>query len=1739
MTALLPWMLLGAALSVPAAHAQLLREPSRGEAVERHLPGDRTFTQWVHDASLVNTEAGDRFEQREVAAEGLTTVKLTGLVPPIRFEVGVAEIPDATVVELRTILDGLRGRRNVRLHLVGHADTQPLSPALAAVFGDNEGLSRERAGEVAELLQANLGLPPDGISYEWAGDLEPVASNETEAGRAQNRRVEVEVWYDEVEQATALDEVLIEEDFRRVKVCRVQEVCRLRYVDGNERRTRVQNVIPPLRFGDEAVEVTAGYIDQIRDAVANLGDRHNVLVKFIGYTDDAPLPERNERIYGNHVGLSRAQARRVALAVQQELELATSAVDSDGRGTARPLGSNATVQGRALNRRVEVEFWYDDPLQELPDEPQICPAPGTELVTRVYDPPWGAWPELSLVNGEAQVPAGFTAQLGRALADVADKTNPRLRFVGYTRNERLERRTTMVYGDDIGLSAARARRAMEAIAVDMQLQPQQVEFEGRGYVHSDDVVNAGFVQGETSHVVVQVVYDEIAELDDYDGVEVTPLTRELAPQDAFALNLMRITVDGEPLDDPGRSSADIQRCTDVALQQADIQFGFDNLEADRRLAVAADPATIAFYSTGDGWAAEAVRFTMYANYSHFIERAEVRVFAPEQSLEAEPLALVVFGPDGSGEWLPEPATFRTPARELKYVLRAYGAGGAFDETVPQPLWIAYREAEAVESLPAPPQAAGNAAAMLADIATAGAPYAEIIDAAVEPVPPGAAGEAAADAAADLPATHDRALRAAYGENGLGLRNIPLASGSVTVRGNAIPPGHTVYVAGRAVPLAADGSFVAQEILPSGVHTVEVAVLDEQGNGELYLRDIELEGKDWFYVGMADVTLSDNESSGPIELLQGENSAYDLDSSADARLAFYVNGKFNERWRLTASADTRDAPLDELFSNFLDKSPDSLFRRIDPDYHFPTFGDDGTVEEMAPTLGKFYVKVGRDESFGEWGNFHIGYMNNELAQVDRGLYGGRLHYESQDATSFGERRFGIDGFTAEPGTVASREEFRGTGGSLYFLQRQDVLTGSERVRVEYRDRASGLVSGVLNLTPGIDYEVDYLQGRLLLTEPLRATRDDDLLVRDGAIQGDEAYLVVRYEYTPGFNELDALSTGAQGHYWFGERVKLGLTANANDEGDVDSGLEAADVTVRISSDSWFKLQGAQTEGFISSVVRSDDGGFGFAGYDAASFAATDAGGYRADVSLGLNDFFDRRQGRVTLYTQSLDAGYSAPGLQTLTNADNYGGTFQLPVTDRLSLRAKSDKRSAELGLTASAHELNVAYELNDNWGVATGVRADERRDDSVVVPLTQQQGQRTDAVVQVGYDSRRRWSAYGFAQDTVSVDGNREENARIGTGGSYRISERLKIDAEVSNGDLGAGGKVGTDYLHNDRTTLYLNYALENERTDNGLLATRGSEGNTVAGVKTRLSDSTSVYLEERYQNSAYSTGLTHSTGISLAPTERLNLAASTDIGTLRDALTGAETDRRAAGFRMGFGFTALQLSTGVEYRLDETEQPDLTLNERETWLMRNNFKWQLSDASRLLGKLNHSESVSSLGAFYDGGYTEAVLGYAYRPVRHDRLNTLIKYTYFHNVPTTEQLTLRSIAAEFIQKSHVGSFDLTYDLNARWSIGGKYAHRRGELSMSREDPQFFDNTADLYVVRTDFRFKEDWEGLVEARLLRMPDLADERGGTLVVVSRYLNPHFKVGVGYNFTDFSDDLTDLSFDHRGVFLNLTGAM
>ncbi len=1537
-----------------------------------------------------------------------------------------------------------------------------LTPGAEAASGAEADVRETNAR--GEAVEAHL--PADRSLSQWIHD--PAIFEEDEGGRTELREV-------------AEQEVVISREANRIMVCRTETVCKFRYQDGHAYRTRVKNLIPSLHYETGVLRVSEQFLQQVRQAMIHLGGKQNVVIRFTGYTDNLPLTERDESIYGDHVGLSKAVARRAALSVQEALGLPNTAIQTEGRGAVQPLAGNETQQGRALNRRVEIEFWHDDPLQDLPEEPQLCPdAPGTETVTRVYDSPLGGIAPLLFENGTPVIPEGYTEHLRRLMDEIQEKTHVRLQFIGYTGNKRLERRTAAVYGDDIGLSMARARRSMAAVREKMGLGEGQAEFDGRGYVQSDDVVNTGFVGSDMSRVKVQVAYDEQIIRDDYEGVEITPLTREVSIANPFALNLLRITVDGKPIDDPGKSSSDVQRCTDVALEKSQIRFKHDSLKLEPRLNVTAWPLTIRYQDLPDtAFAENLVHFRLHTNYRSFIERAEVRVFESAQSVHDQPLTVIEMNGAGLAQWQPDFASFSAPVRKLKYLVRVYDKQGFFDETTPQPLWVADK---------------------------------------VEPT--------VADA------DSGEKLLAGFGESRIARRDIPLHGGTIQAHGTAIPAGHGVWMAGYAVPVDKDGSFVAEEILPEGLHTVEVAVLDKLGNGELFLRDLALKKSDWFTVGIADLTLSGNKTNGPAELLAPDKPRYSEDISAQGRLAFYTNGKFENGWSLTASADTREGPLGEIFSNFLDKSPGALFRRLDPDYHYPTLGDDSTVTEDAPTLGKFYVKAKKEKTYGLWGNFKVGYTDTYLAHVDRGLYGANLHYQPLATTSFGESRLMLDGFAADPGTVAGRDELQGTGGSLYFLRRQDILQGSERLRIEIRDKDSGIVLGVKNLTPVLDYDIDYLQGRILLAQPLSSTADNGLLVSSASLSGHPVFLVARYEFTPGFDDPDTLAFGGRTHYWLNDYIKIGATASQDKKADVANNLVGVDLTLRKSEASWIKLEKGRTEGPGLATTTSNDGGFNFGTPDAFAVDEVEASAYRMDASLGFKDFYANGRGRVTFYLQDLEAGYAAPGVATDRELTKYGGTAELPFTDRLSARLKMDTQNQQRGLETKTGELNLDYRLGEHWNLGSGVRYDNREDNSPVVPLTQEEGDRTDGVVKLLYDSRARWTTYGFVQKTMQSSGNRENNGRIGAGGSWRFTDRFKMAGELSEGDLGTGGKLGTEYLYSDRTTLYNNYTLENERSDNGLLARKG---NMASGFRTRYSDSASVYLEERYTHGDVPTGLMHSTGVKLVPFDRLNVGANLDLGTLKDPLTAAELERTALGVSVGYGFDRLKVASGLEYRVDNIEQLDTSFSKRTSWLWKNSFKYQLSEDWRLIGKFNYAMSESSLGDNFNGDYTEATLGYAYRPVYHDRLNALLKYTYFYNMPSLSQVAGTNTAPDYIQRSHIGALDLMYDLTSRWTVGGKYAYRFGQVAQKRDDPEFFDSRAHLYVLRADWHSLYHWDVLIEGRWLNLPDAQDSRSGVLVGVYRHLGNHLKAGVGYNFSDFSDDLTQLSYRHQGLFINL----
>ncbi|NJM82464.1 MAG: peptidoglycan -binding protein, partial [Tabrizicola sp.] len=98
----------------------------------------------------------------------------------------------ASVVE---ILDEIRGEIPQQIDWIirvdGHTDNVPLSGG--GQFADNWELSQARALSVVRFMQDELGFPPERMAATGFGEYRPVAPDDDEASRAQNRRIELKL----------------------------------------------------------------------------------------------------------------------------------------------------------------------------------------------------------------------------------------------------------------------------------------------------------------------------------------------------------------------------------------------------------------------------------------------------------------------------------------------------------------------------------------------------------------------------------------------------------------------------------------------------------------------------------------------------------------------------------------------------------------------------------------------------------------------------------------------------------------------------------------------------------------------------------------------------------------------------------------------------------------------------------------------------------------------------------------------------------------------------------------------------------------------------------------------------------------------------------------------------------------------------------------------------------------------------------------------------------------------------------------------------------------------------------------------------------------------------------------------------------------------------------------------------------------------------------------------------------
>jgi uncharacterized repeat protein (TIGR01451 family) len=1059
------------------------------------------------------------------------------------------------------------------------------------------------------------------------------------------------------------------------------------------------------------------------------------------------------------------------------------------------------------------------------------------------------------------------------------------------------------------------------------------------------------------------------------------------------------------------------------------------------------------YVDGRGLVAP-VPFAVYCNYPSFVTAWELALYDEADEARENPVAVL------RGDGFPtEPVVTwngddkRKAGDVLVYVLRVFDASGRRDETHPRSL----------------------------------------------------------DVFADRGLSPERNLPGeVHGQTNLARQTIPLRGGFVRVHGAGLGASR-VTVQGMEQP-AGGGAFASEWMVPFGPGRLGIDVTSPGGETYQGALEVDLARNSLFLVGMADLVAGKNTVSGNPELTAGDPH-FDGDVFTDGRLAFYLKGLAKGKYRVTAQLDSREEALEDFFQNLDRKDPRTLFRRLDPDLYYTNYGDGSVTVPDVDTQGRFYGRLEWDRSQILWGNYATGLTGTEYGQFNRSLYGASLRHEAVGTTRYGDPRVAAAGFASEARSAFAHQEFLGTGGSLYYLRHTDIVQGSEKLWVEVRDRDSDRVIENVALRRGQDYEMDEIQGRILLTRPLMqvAGQAAPSIVKDEPLDGNRVLLMADYEYVPdGFSGED-MTVGGRVKVWPDDAVGVGGTYVSEERGGRDYTLRGGDVVLRGGPSTFLKVEVAASEE-AQTLTRSYSGDGGLTFSDAAPVPGVEADGEAYSVEGRWGEAAGGPRPVAAGWWKRRTAGFSTARLASGVETTDYGAELQWgnggPWTlgGRLAVQDR-DAAGEDRKITAQGR-----YRLNERWNVSGELRQLHTR----AAPAAA-----VDALLaglRVGYAPIPAMEIYAAGQGAVDSDSAYADNALATLGIRARFSPRIGLRVEGSAGDRGQSAQVGANVALNADHEMYGTYTLSSDRVD-------GPQGTATVGQRRRLSRQADIFSENQFTHGERQAGLSHVYGLNFSPRESFSTALTLQRSDVTDRTQGA-IDRDAVSLCADYRGEHGRYSLKGEYR-DDNGAVDV-----RQWVTANRGDFTILPALTLVGKFNYSYSKNLTTSSTDARFMETGLGLAYRALTDERLNLLAKHTYLFDIPSPSQAAERPA-----QRSHVFSGEALYLLTAKVEGGVHYAHRRGEVRMSREAGEWTQSRANLAALRGRYHLIRRWDAWAEYRWLWVNEAEDMKQGALLGVYRHVGDHLKLGAGYNFTDFSDDLTDLGYDSRGWFVTAVG--
>jgi len=876
------------------------------------------------------------------------------------------------------------------------------------------------------------------------------------------------------------------------------------------------------------------------------------------------------------------------------------------------------------------------------------------------------------------------------------------------------------------------------------------------------------------------------------------------------------------------------------------------------------------------------------------------------------------------------------------------------------------------------------------------------------------------------------------------------------------------------------------------------------------------GVNHFLVGLAGVELGYGK--------QREDAASSV--AWDTQGSFYYRGTFGERARLTAGADAQARDLvwnkdgsrsssTALVARLFGHDPRRVFRNLDPEAYYPTYGDDSTTVDERESGGRLYLRLEVDKSFLKWGGLNTGVAGTEVGQYVRSLYGAGARLSLGGPT----QPYEVTGtaFGAKPDSQAVRDDLVVTGGTMYFLSRGDVVEGSVRATLELLDEVSGLPTRSLPLREGADFEMDYLGGRLSLDAALPYRTFGGSLTEAGP-GGQRGRLLVDYEYYPGSDWRRDWTAGATLAARYGA-LSVGGSAVSELAGSVAEAswsarrytLVGAHAGLDLAPGVRARLELARSEGQSHAAAASSDGGLTYAAVGPSVMTSGDAA--VAEVSARADGV------SASLYGRYRDSGFAdsrtAPG-STLKQAGlKVGGD----LATRTRLWGQADRRELQFE-GAGPISRDVAL-----FGAAQGLGPVTLGVEGRYEGLPRVHAQRVVAAGELAWRFAPHWqAALKRRQELERRDAPADAVTGLPKGAlresavglAYLDPSVFSIGAEAGATDSGTPfGRLYTSVPLADGTDLYASYLMTSPIAYD--LAPEALRGNAlVLGGRRALDDGTRLYAQEHVGLDEGQRRLVRSVGFEVPLARRVGFTGSYERGAVEAADGSAPLTRDAGsvGLVMQTERVMVQLATDGRYDA-ATSGRSLQVGAHSRAELR--VTPELTLAAGVRGASNYTVAGARAAPRTDSW--EGSAGFAVRPVSGERVSVFGRYALGRERGAggsgsgSGSGSAEPAASSSVSLSHTVALAAVVHPVRLFDVGPKVYYRHTAVRVGDLDAV---DQALLGTLRGDLHMTDVLDATLEAR-----SCAALGGGTLVrygaltELGAWALPWLRLGAGYNFS------------------------